>query len=137
MSLRVAAVALAAIGMLGSAYLTWVHYSGQLALCFGAGGCETVQASRYAMVGAVPVAVLGLLAFGAVFALAGLRLRPDPPAWLLTGLFGVTLAGTLFAAYLTYLELFVIKAICPWCVVVDSAMAVSFVLTLVELRRSP
>lgn len=137
MSLRVAAVALAAIGMLGSAYLTWVHYSGQLALCFGAGGCETVQASRYAMVGAVPVAVLGLLAFGAVFALAGLRLRPEPPTWLFTALFGVTLAGTLFAAYLTYVELFVIKAICPWCVVVDSAMAVSFVLTLVELRRSP
>lgn len=137
MSLRVAAVALAAIGMLGSAYLTWVHYSGQLALCFGAGGCETVQASRYAMVGAVPVAVLGLLAFGAVFALAGLRLRPAAPAWLLTALFGVTLAGTLFAAYLTYLELFVIKAICPWCVVVDSAMALSFVLTLAELRRSP
>ena len=124
---RILSVALAAIGALGSAYLTWVHYSGQLALCFGAGGCETVQASRHAMVGPVPVAVL---------ALAGLRLRPDPPAWLLTGLFGVTLAGTLFAAYLTYLELFVIKAICPWCVVVDSAMALSFVVTLAELRRT-
>lgn len=136
MNRRIVAVALAAIGTLGSAYLTWVHYSGQLALCFGAGGCETVQASRYAMAGPVPVAVLGLVAFGAALVLAALRLRADAPTWLLTGLFGVTLAGTLFAAYLTYLELFVIGAICPWCVVVDSAMVGLFGLTLLELRRS-
>lgn len=134
MNRRIAAVALAAIGTVGSAYLTWVHYSGQLALCLGAGGCETVQASRYAMVGPVPVAVLGLAAFGAALAFGAARLRADPPTWLLTGLFGVTLAGTLFAAYLTYLELFVIGAICPWCVVVDSAMVALFALTLAELR---
>jgi len=133
---RIVAVALAAIGLLGSAYLTWVHYSGQLALCLGAGGCETVQASRYAMVGPAPVAVLGLAAFAVALVLALARLRPDPPTWPLTGLFGVTLAGTLFAAYLTYLELFVIGAICPWCVVVDSAMVAVFVLTLLELRGS-
>jgi len=134
---RSAAVALAVVGSAISAYLTWVHYSGQLALCLGVGGCETVQASQYAEIAGRPVALLGLAAFAAATTLAMLRLRADAPAWTLTALFGITLSGTLFAAYLTGLEVFVIHAICPWCVVVDSAMAALFVVTLFELRAAP
>ena len=67
---RVATAVLAAIGTPIAGYLTWVHYSGSLALCVGAGGCEAVQASRYSMVGPVPVAVLGLVAIGAMAAFA-------------------------------------------------------------------
>lgn len=134
---RSAAVALAVIGSAISAYLTWVHYSGQLALCLGVGGCETVQASQYAEIAGQPVALLGLAAFVAAATLALLRLRVDAPSWTLTALFGITLAGTLFAAYLTGLEVLVIHAICPWCVVVDSAMAALFVVTLFELRAAP
>jgi uncharacterized membrane protein len=130
------AFALALFGTVVSAYLTWVHYSGQLALCIGVGGCETVQSSRYAEIAGFPVAVLGLGAFAAVTVLAGLRLRTDAAPWTLTGLFGVTLAGTLFAVYLTYLELFVIHAICPWCVTVDSVMVALFAIALLELRGS-
>jgi len=133
---RSAAVALAALGSAISAYLTWVHYSGQLALCLGAGGCETVQASRYAELAGWPVALLGLAAFIAAATLALVRLRADAPVWTLTALFGITLAGTVFAAYLTALEVFVIHAICPWCVIVDSAMVALFVVTLLELRTA-
>ena len=131
------AVVLAVVGSVISAYLTWVHYSGQLALCLGAAGCETVQASPYAELAGWPVALLGLAAFVAATTLALLRLRADAPAWTLTALFGITLAGTIFAAYLTGLEVFVIHAICPWCVTVDSAMAALFVVTLFELRAAP
>ena len=134
---RSAAVALAALGSAISAYLTWVHYSGQLALCLGAGGCETVQASRYAELAGWPVALLGLAAFVAAATLALVRLRADAPVWTLTALFGITLAGTVFAAYLTALEVFVIHAICPWCVTADSAMVALFVVTLLELRAAP
>lgn len=134
---RLTALALAVLGSTISAYLTWVHYSGQLALCRGAGGCETVQASRYAELAGWPVALLGLIAFLAVTILATLRLRADAPPWMLTVLFGITLAGTIFAAYLTGLEVFVIHAICPWCVAVDSAMAALFVVALLELRATP
>jgi uncharacterized membrane protein len=135
--LRVASVALAAIGSAISAYLTYVHYSGELALCLGAGGCETVQSSSYAEIAGLPVALLGLLAFAVAAALAIVRLRDGSAAWTLTGLFGVTFAGALFAAYLTYLELFVIHAICPWCVAADSAMVALFILTVIELRAQP
>jgi len=131
---RAATVALAAAGTAVSAYLTWVHYSGSLALCAGAGGCETVQASRYSTVGGIPVAVIGLVGLGTVAALAAWRLRPDPPAWTLTALFGLSLAASLYVAYLSYLELFVIRAICPWCASVALATVVVLVLTMRELR---
>ena len=131
---RSATVAVAAAGTAVSAYLTWVHYSGALALCVGVGGCETVQASRYSTVGAVPVAVIGLVGLATIAALAAWRLRPDPPAWTLTALFGLSLAASLYVAYLSYLELFVIRAICPWCASVAIATVLVLILTVSELR---
>jgi len=131
---RLGIVAVAAVGIAVSAYLTWVHYSGSLALCVGVGGCETVQASRYADVGPLPVAALGLAGFTAIAAVAAARLRPDPPTWTLTALFTMALAGTLYAAYLTYLELFVIGAVCPWCLTVALSSALVLILTTGELR---
>jgi len=131
---RAATVAVAAAGTAISAYLTWIHYSGGLALCVGVGGCETVQASRYSMVGVVPVAVIGLVGLATIAALAAWRLSPDPPAWTLTALFGLSLAAMLYVGYLTYLELFVIRAICPWCATVAFATVLVFLLTVRELR---
>ncbi|HEY8732275.1 MAG TPA: vitamin K epoxide reductase family protein [Candidatus Limnocylindria bacterium] len=136
MSGRLATVALSAIGTAGSAYLTWVHYSGSLALCLGAGGCETVQASRYAMAGPVPVAVIGLAGLAMITAVAWWRLGGAAPVWALTALFGLSLAGTLYVAYLTYLELFVIGAICPWCASVAIATVAVLALTVRELRAA-
>ena len=112
---RRAAAFFAAIGTAVSAYLVWVHYSGSLALCIGVGGCEAVQTSRYAMIGALPVAVIGLGGFAAMLGVAIARLMSDHP-WLDLALFGLSLAGTLYVAYLTYVEVFVLGAICPWCV---------------------
>ena len=134
MTARRAALAVALAGTAVSAYLTWVHYSGSLALCAGAGGCETVQASRYSTVGGIPVAVIGLVGLGMVAVLAAWRLRPDPPAWTLTALFGLSLAASLYVAYLSYLELFLIRAICPWCASVAIATVVVLALTVRELR---
>ena len=131
---RVGIVAVAALGVVISAYLTWVHYSGSLALCVGVGGCETVQASHYAEIGPLPVAALGLAGFLAIAAVASSRLRSDPPAWTLTALFTLALAGTLYVAYLTYLELFVIGAVCPWCLSVALGSALVLLLTTRELR---
>ncbi len=126
-------VALAAIGTAVSAYLTWVHYSGSLALCVGAGGCEVVQASRYAMLGPVPVALLGLVALAAMTALAWWRFRANGPAAALSALFALSLAATLVVVYLTYLEVFVIRAICPWCASLAAAVVAILVLTVREV----
>lgn len=132
-----AMLALAVIGTAIAGYLTWVHYSGRLALCTGAGGCEIVQASRYSVVAGVPVALLGLLAYLGLLLAIGWRVRAGlaTPNEVMLALFGLALAGVLYSAYLTYLELFVIHAICPWCASSAAIMAVIFVLACWELRQ--
>lgn len=122
-----AQVALAALGVALAAYLTWVHYSGALALCAGAGGCETVQASRYAVVAGVSVALLGLLMYLALLGLRVWRLLTGAPL-AAYALFALALTGTLYSVYLTYLEVAVIRAICPWCV--TSAVLVTLLCVL-------
>jgi uncharacterized membrane protein len=110
--LRFVLGALAVAGFLISAYLTWIHYMGVAPICVGgSGGCETVQTSSYATVLGVPVAVVGLVGYSGLLFSASLR----GVAGVYLG-FLVALVGTLFSAYLTYLELFVIHAICEWCV---------------------
>ena len=110
--LRFVLGALAVVGLLISGYLTWVHYMGVAPVCVGgSGGCETVQTSSYATILGVPVAALGLVGYSGLLLAALLRSEAGVYLGLL-----VALVGTLFSAYLTYLELFVIHAICEWCV---------------------
>ncbi|MBI4495197.1 MAG: vitamin K epoxide reductase family protein [Chloroflexi bacterium] len=126
-----AILALAGLGIAISAYLTWVHYSGGLALCAGAGGCEQVQASRFATVAGLPVALLGLALYLGIFGLGLWRARSAPadlPDLVPLGQFGLALAGVLYSGYLTYLELYVIGAVCPWCVA--SAIVVTAICAL-------
>ena len=117
--LRAALGGLAVAGMLVSAYLTWVHLAGAEPVCgFGGGGCRAVQASPYAAVLGIPVPMLGLAGYAGLLLAA--VLRGEAGAYL--GLL-VALVGALFSAYLTYLEIFVIGAICQWCVASAAIMA--------------
>ena len=131
-STRVLLAVLAVAGLLMSAYLTWIHLRGVAPICLaGGGGCETVQASRYAEIMGIPVAVLGLAGYAGL--LLSALLRGEVGALL--GLF-VALVSVLFSAYLTWLEIFVIDAICQWCVTSAVLMTVSLLLTIVRVRHS-
>jgi uncharacterized membrane protein len=107
--LALRALALAGVGVAG--YLTWVHYADVAPICATGGGCERVQNSDYASLAGMPVAVLGLIGYVAILAASFV---PGELARLATA--GIALTGAGFSAYLTYLELFVIDAICQWCV---------------------
>ena len=124
--LATAVLALAGAGIAG--YLTWVHYAGLDPVCVGGGGgCERVQASRWAELAGVPVAVLGLGAY--VTILASLALPED--AGRSVAAF-VSLVGFGFSAWLTYVELVEIEAICQWCV---ASAVVMTALALVSVAR--
>ena len=107
--LLVAGLALVGLGI--ATYLTIVHYTGASPVCAVNHGCETVQKSKYAELGGIPVALIGLA--GYVGILGSFLIRGENGRLARVAL---TVIGFLFSAYLTYLELFVIDAICQWCV---------------------
>jgi uncharacterized membrane protein len=109
--LDVAIGVIALVGLGIAAYLTYIHYAGVQPLCLASGGCEKVQASHWSKLGGIPVATLGLLGYASILAL--LFVRGDS-ALAATAL--VALVGFGFSAYLTYVELFRIHAVCQWCV---------------------
>ena len=122
-ALRVVLGVLAAAGLLISAYLTWVHFARVAPVCVGgSGGCETVQSSRYATVLGVPVSVLGLVGYTGL--LLSAVVRGEVGVYL--G-FLIALVGTLFSVYLTYLEVFVIHAVCQWCVASAAIMVAALI----------
>jgi uncharacterized membrane protein len=111
-----AALALSLAGTVVVGYLTWVHYDLSALTC-GIGDCHTVQASSYAAIGPVPIALLGLGMFLGIAVLAIVRWQRPALLWPATfAAFMLAFSGVLYFAYLTYLEIAVIGAICQWCV---------------------
>jgi uncharacterized membrane protein/thiol-disulfide isomerase/thioredoxin len=108
-------LALAGLGV--SIYLAYVEINQVEAICGPVGECNIVQASPYARILGVPVAVLGIFNYLMVVTLwLGRRCLPGDWATLpALGLLGLSLVGVLFSIYLTWLEIFVIQAICLWC----------------------
>ena len=130
--LRIALLAVTGAGVAVAAYLTWVHFQPDSLICTGGGGCEKVQDSEYSVIAGIPVAVLGLGAWVAALALA--LWDSELARTLLTALSLVALA---FAVYLVILQLFVINAICVWCMVNDVVLVpLLAALALVRVRRA-
>lgn len=127
----------AGIGIAG--YLTYIKLFKIEPFCAGLGNCEAVQSSPYAELMGVPVAIWGLLGYFALLVLYLVK-RSD---WQGFGslarqaFFLVTLVGVLYSAYLTYLELAVIHAICPWCVASAIVMTCLFVLAIIDVFAPP
>jgi uncharacterized membrane protein len=128
-----AALALVALtGLALAAYLTWVHYDENLLVCTAGGGCETVQQSSYAELAGVPVAVLGVVFYASVLALVAW----DAPV-ARTTCAGIAVGGLAFAAYLVALQLFVIDALCAWCLLNDLVLVPALaVLAVIRARRA-
>ncbi len=130
-----AIVVLALVGSAISAYLLVVKLSGGTAVCPIGGGCETVQDSVYATILGVPVAALGL-GYSLAVATAGLLWWRTGDRRALVAVYILGIVGTLFEAYLVYLELFVIHAICAWCVAYGVTVVGGLVLAALAMRRA-
>jgi len=130
---RLIIVALALLGLGDSAYLAYEHF-GHRIVCIGT-GCSIVDASIYSGIFDVPLSVLGLLAYSLILGLTAWSLRAANPLsdYLHLGIFGLALTGTIFCAYLTYLEFAVIQAFCTWCMISAVNIAVIFILATLGL----
>jgi uncharacterized membrane protein len=131
--LLLSALSLAGLGTSG--YLVYSHYADSPTVCAGIGSCEFVQTSEYSEMAGVPVALLGFAFFIALAGLCAVRLiRGDRvTSWAQPAVFSMSLGGTTFVAYLTYVELFVIDAICIWCVATAGITAACLAVTIYSI----
>jgi uncharacterized membrane protein len=116
-ALRTAVGILAAAGVAIAGYLTYARYTHAPVAC-ATGGCEIVQRSDYAELAGIPVALLGLMAY---LFLLGTAFSSSEPVQVAAA--AVAVAGAAFSAYLVYVQIAVIDAICQWCIASDVVMA--------------
>lgn len=125
-------IAIAAVGFFDALYLTIEHYRAVVPPCTVTHGCTTVLTSPYATIGPVPVALLGVLFYAAMF------LVTLSSFWKMQWTVLVLILATLgFCATLVLvgIQLFVLRAICPYCMVSAGTSALLFGLS-VFLQRA-
>ncbi len=133
LALRIAIGALALAGIGIASYLTAVHYGGASLYCPVTGGCETVQNSPESKLFGVPVATLGLASYLTILATVFVR---DERALLLAAT--LSLVGVAFSAWLLYVMLVRLDAVCAWCLANDTVAVLLVPLTLTRfLRQEP
>jgi uncharacterized membrane protein len=133
---RQAIAVLALVGWFVALYLGLHALGIGGALKCGTGGCDTVQTSRWAVLFGIPVAFYGVVGYTAILAVTLVGLQPTRlsrrgPTLLIAAL---ATGGVLSSGWLTYLELFVIHAICRWCVTSAVIMTAIWFVSLHALR---
>jgi uncharacterized membrane protein len=134
---RMTAALLSLAGLFVSAYL-YLYKIGRIGgLACGTGGCETVQLSPWSRFAGVEVSLIGLIGYAGLLVVSLVALQPAwtgrrGPATVMAALAG---AGVLFTVYLTFLELFVIHAICRWCIGSAVIILAIFVVALMDRQR--
>jgi len=132
-----ASMILAVIGLLDSAYLFIYKISKNNAMCLGSGDCSTVNASRFSEIKGIPVSILGFIAYLAIIILLFVEIRKlysSENSNLMV--FGISLVGVLFSAYLTYIEFYVIHAVCPFCVLSAVVITLIFIISIIKLVKA-
>lgn len=128
--------ALDTVGLLVAGYLSVVELSGGVPTCGIISGCEEVARSQYNNFLGIPVAVFGVVLSVVLLSLA--------IAWWKTDIYGLLLAhyllslvGVIFDGYFLYLQVFVIGAVCVWCVTYEISLFARFLIALVVWYRQP
>jgi uncharacterized membrane protein len=135
--LRWVTLLLTIIGFIDSSYLTWIKYSQNRALCFvGGGACWSVNNSIYSEWLGIPIAIFGMLGYLAIFILLLLENKVE---YITTNgiliIFGLSLVGVVYSCYLTYIEIYILKSICPFCMLSAILMISTFIITIIRLRQ--
>lgn len=134
--LPLAAAIVALVGLADAVYLTAQHYTGEKVPCSVISGCEQVLTSSYAEMFGIPTAAFGAVAYFVAFSLAILAVYGNRRMWTFYGV--LTAAMTIFTLWLIYLQAFVIKAFCQFCLISAASTLTLFILYLVSrFRRSP
>lgn len=138
-----ASLVLVVIGVFISVYMTIYKLTDNNAMCLGNGGCSAINASKFSSINLsptfkIPVAAVGVLGYAAILALHLLEKRGDfmrRNATLL--IFGLALTGFLFTLYLIYIEIAIVKSLCPFCLASQVTMTLIFIISVIRMIRQP
>jgi uncharacterized membrane protein len=127
---------LSCLGIIDATYLFIYKLTSNNSMCLGNGGCHDVNFSPYSQIAGIPVSLFGLVAYLAMAAILLLENRnkfamDNSPLMI----FGISLAGTAFTGYLTWIELYVIHKVCPFCVASAIIILLIFILAIIRLVR--
>lgn len=125
---------LSLLGFADASYLTAKHYLGTSIPCSILNGCDTVTTSAYSMVGPIPIALLGALYYFTVFVLSAYALSMNSKKAAYSASL-ITAAGFLTSLYLVYLQIFVIEALCLYCMISAAISIILFLLSF-PLRQA-
>jgi len=134
---RMSAAFLSLAGLFISGYL-YLYKIGKIgSLACGTGGCETVQLSSWSRIAGLEVSLIGVLGYAVLLGLSLLALQPRLvwQRWPVTVIALLAALGLVFTGYLTFLEVFVIHAVCRWCVTSALIITLIFVVSWMEHRR--
>ncbi len=126
---------LAFVGFLDAMFLTIEHVLEAPVPCSIIGGCETVLTSTYSEIGGIPVAFFGVLYYASIFLLALLSLTRMEKKYVVLAS-KLTFAGLCVSLVLVFLQLFVIKAICVYCMLSALTSMALFVAGMFALRQN-
>ncbi|HET7612312.1 MAG TPA: vitamin K epoxide reductase family protein [Gemmatimonadaceae bacterium] len=137
MTKRMIVAALALAGIFIATYLTLYKLGVIGELSCSIGSCETVNTSKWSRFAGLPVAGWGVLFYVEVFIIAviGTTARLADQRAISIILVIESAIGVLFSAWLTYLELAVIHAICIWCVTSAIIVTAIFLVSVADYRE--
>jgi len=137
MKYRMAVAALSLAGFFVALYLYLWKLGLIGSMACGTGACEAVQLSPYSRFLGIEVPFIGVLGYLALFLVSLLALRrPAERRWTVL-LLGLASGALLFTLYLKYVEFFVLRAVCRWCVLSAVLVVLIFVAALLDWRRGP
>ena len=133
-----ASFALVIVGLLVSIYMTIYKVTSNDSMCLGSGDCSTVNASIYADINGFPVASVGVLDYAAIL---GVLIFENRNSFFKQNstlmIFGMALTGFIFTVWLIYVEIALLKALCPFCVTSQVAMTLIFIMSVIRLIKNP
>ena len=115
-SIKIAFILVALLGFLDAGYLTANHYLNIVPPCFVVQGCDTVTTSVYSKILGIPVSLLGALYYLSVF-IGMLYYADTRKRAVLKPIFFLTCIGFLFSLWFLYAQIFLIGALCTYCLV--------------------
>ena len=107
-------LAVSLLGFLDATYLAIEHYRGVVPPCAIVTGCETVTTSQFSLILGVPVALLGAMYYLLLTVLSILYFDTKNERWIKQAAI-LTPLGLLASTWFIYLQAFIIKAWCLYC----------------------